>query len=968
MNGAARTLLEQRTREAERATAISAAATWGGLVMILALIGIAAAMSAREFREQRVESWIRQGHSKLSLAMAGELEVAKLGANVASFLARYLDAQVAAVYLAERTGELVRIGGYALPSGEPEEPRGLLKQAFDGDEVLVVEDVPDGYFVESGLGKSRPRHLVIAPAHVDGKPNAVVELGFFHPVAELDLALMRRAAESIGSAIRAARYRRDLERLLDETQRQAEELQTQQEELRVQNEELEDQRRVLQESQERLRNQQAELEQINTQLEEQTRSLEQQKETLVRAKSDVERATVYKSEFLANMSHELRTPLNSTLILAKLLVDNREGNLSDEQIKFARTIYTAGNELLTLISDILDLSKIEAGKLEVRPEAVSLGRLLDDLTNTFAPMAKERGLELAARVEPDAPTTIHTDPMRLHQVLKNLVANALKFTERGGVSVTAGRCDHGGVRLTVKDTGVGIAPENHALVFEAFRQADGNTTRRYGGTGLGLSISRDLTHLLGGTIELESAPGRGSTFTVFLPERIDRTESTPTVAPPPRSVRRMAPLAPAPAPGDGRASHANGRGRDELITSTLDDRAKIVAGSRVVLLIEDDPNFSRILVELAHELEFLALVADSAEEGLLLAGRYRPSAILLDVGLPDRSGLSVLDELKHSPSTRHIPVHIVSCSDFTQTALQMGAAGYAIKPVERDKLVTAFRRLEAKFTQKLRRILLVEDDDKARDATTALLAGEDVEIVAVGTAEAALEQLAASTFDCMVLDLTLPDRTGFELLGEMSQQDRHAFPPVIVYTGMALSAEEEQALRRFSSSIIIKGARSPERLLDEVTLFLHQVEANLPPDRQRMLRDARHREAVFEGRRVLVVEDDVRNIFALTSVLEPKGATVEIARNGREALEHLKNKPGVDLVLMDIMMPEMDGLQATREIRKQPALAKLPIIALTAKAMTDDREHCLAAGANDYIAKPLDVDKLLSLARVWMPK
>jgi len=399
-----------------------------------------------------------------------------------------------------------------------------------------------------------------------------------------------------------------------------------------------------------------------------------------------------------------------------------------------------------------------------------------------------------------------------------------------------------------------------------------------------------------------------------------------------------------------------------------DDRDRLSAGARVVLIVEDDVHFARVVFDLVHELDFQAVVAHSAEEGLALAERYKPSAIVLDVGLPDRSGLSVLDSLKHRPATRHIPVHMVSVSDYAQTALEMGAAGYAIKPVKREELVEALKRLEGKFTQKLRRVLVVEDDDVHRDSTCRLLAGDDVQTVAVGSAAEALEQLRTTAFDCMVLDLTLPDRSGLELLEEMSQQEHCSFLPVIVYTGRSLTRDEEQELRRFSSSIIIKGARSPERLLDEVTLFLHQVEAELPPDRQRMLRDARHRETVFEGRRVLVVEDDVRNIFALSSVLEPKGAKVEIARNGREALAHLAQKPGVDLVLMDIMMGEMDGLEATREIRKQPQLAKLPIIALTAKAMADDREQCLAAGANDYIAKPFDVDKLLSLARVWMPK
>jgi CheY-like chemotaxis protein len=393
-----------------------------------------------------------------------------------------------------------------------------------------------------------------------------------------------------------------------------------------------------------------------------------------------------------------------------------------------------------------------------------------------------------------------------------------------------------------------------------------------------------------------------------------------------------------------------------------------MAGGRIILIVEDDPKFASVLQGLARELDFQTVLATTGDEGLAMAERYRPSAIVLDVGLPDRSGLSVLDTLKHRSTTRHIPVHVVSVSDHTQTALEMGALGYAIKPVKREQLVGALKRLETKFTQRLRRILIVEDDDVARESTCHLLRGPDVETVAVGTGAAALAALESSTFDCMVLDLSLPDRSGLDLLEEMSKTERYAFPPVIVYTGRSLSRSEEQELRKLSNSIIIKGARSPERLLDEVTLFLHQVEAELPPDRQRMLKDARHREAVFEGKRVLIVEDDVRNIFALSSVLEPRGAKVEIARNGREAVDHLRAKPGVDLILMDVMMPEMDGLEATRLIRQLPDQAAVPIIALTAKAMLDDREQCLAAGANDYIAKPLDVDKLLSLARVWMPK
>ncbi|HSK04507.1 MAG TPA: response regulator, partial [Kofleriaceae bacterium] len=399
-----------------------------------------------------------------------------------------------------------------------------------------------------------------------------------------------------------------------------------------------------------------------------------------------------------------------------------------------------------------------------------------------------------------------------------------------------------------------------------------------------------------------------------------------------------------------------------------DDRGQVTGASRTLLVIEDDPAFARVLYDLAHELEFLAVVATTAEDGLALARELSPSAIVLDGGLPDRSGLALLDSLKRDPATRHVPVHVVSAHDYTRTALEMGAVGYALKPIDRAQLIEAIQKLEARFTRKLRRVLVVEDDPVLRESTARLLSADDVETVTAGTTAEALELVRSTTFDCMVLDLALPDRSGLELLEDMARGEQYSFPPVIVYTGRSLSHEQVRQLERFSHSIIIKGARSPERLLDEVTLFLHQVEAELPPERQRMLRDARDREAVFEGRRILIVEDDVRNVFALTAVLEPKGARVEIARNGREALDHLAANPDVDLVLMDIMMPEMDGLEATRELRKDPRFARLPIIALTAKAMIDDREKCLDAGANDYIAKPLDVDKLLSLARVWIRK
>ncbi len=953
-------VLEARNVEWAQSSTFAAWATWGGSGLLLFLIAAAAGVSARDFRTQAVQNWLRVGQGELGLRLQGEQSTTKLGETVAGYLAHYLDAQVAAVHFADNEHEPVLVGTWGIGkhlSGLDEgvSARGLAAQVFKDNRLLHVRDVPEGYLsVSSALGRRTARELVVAPATADGKPTGVMELGFFRQLATHEIQLLEQVSEVVGTAFRSAKYRMALQNLLEETQRQAEELQSQQEELRVSNEELEQQTRTLQQSQERLTNQQVELEEINSQLEEQTQSLEGQRRDLTRAQRELLRASAYKSEFLANMSHELRTPLNSSLILAKLLMDNRDGTLTPEQVKFAQTIYSAGNDLLTLINDILDLTRIEAGKLDVRPETLAVTRVVEELSNTFQPIARDKALEFAVTVASGAPESIVTDSTRLQQILRNLLSNALKFTEHGGVSLAVRPGPAGTLVFEVKDTGIGIASDQHAVIFEAFRQADGTTNRKYGGTGLGLSISRDLARLLGGELAMESAPGRGSTFTLSLPEQyVERAGNQASPRAVPALPRKVTPRPPDVARVEsGPAS---------------DDRDGLGPGARSILIVEDDAAFARILFELAHELDFKALLADTGEQGLALAERYRPSAIVLDVGLPDRSGLSVLDALKHSPTTRHIPVHMLSVSDYAQAAFEMGALGYALKPVQREKLVDAFRRLEAKFTQKLRRILIVEDDPVHRESTSLLLAGDEVETVAVGTAAEALAQLAASNFDCLVLDLSLPDRSGFELLEEMSDKAESP-PPVIVYTGRSLSREEEQSLRRFSTSIIIKGARSPERLLDEVTLFLHQVEAELPPERQRMLKSARQRDAVFEGRRVLIVEDDVRNIFALSSVLEPLGAKVEIARNGREALDHLRDKPGVDLVLMDVMMPEMDGLEATREIRKQRELAKLPVIALTAKAMVDDRENCIAAGANDYIAKPLDVDKLLSLARVWMPK
>jgi signal transduction histidine kinase/CheY-like chemotaxis protein/CHASE3 domain sensor protein len=970
METAEQQLVEQRAQESRNAATVSLAVTLGGSGLLIFLIAAAAVAASRDFRARQAQTWIRSGQMGLSEQMQGDQSLEKLGNNLLGFLADFVQAQVGAVYIAD-AGQYRRFAAYAIPADGPQAVRpgdGLVGQAAKDKRALRVRDVPAGYLpISSGIGTGTPNELVVVPASIDGVVHAVLELGFFGATDADQRELLSRVSESIAVAVRAAKDRKRLEELLQETQQQAEELQAGAEELRVSNEELEEQGRALRESQANLELQQSELEQINSQLEEQTQLLEHQKEDLARAQviltarsDELQRANEYKSEFLANMSHELRTPLNSTLILAKLLADNKDGNLTAAQVKFAKTITSAGNDLLALINDVLDLSRIEAGKVELAPEQISVAATLESLVKTFQPTAEQNHLRFSWVVEPGVPEQIETDPQRLGQILKNLLSNAFKFTEKGEVALRVFSPQNGTVAFAVRDTGVGIAAHQQEVIFEAFRQADGSIHRKYGGTGLGLSISRDLAALLGGAISVQSALGEGSVFTLILPLAFNAGTPRAQTQPAPRSesaAKNIAPQAP-PAPAG---------------PLTEDDRDAITPGGRVILLVEDDPAFAMILRDLVHEMGFQCVAAASASEGLNAAGQYLPSAILLDVNLPDHSGLGVLDTLKRDPRTRHIPVHMISVSDYKREALELGAIGYALKPAKREQLVEALRRLEAKFSQSVRRVLIVEDDARQRESVRQLLSNGDVQITAVASAGEALAHLKDTTFDCMVVDLNLPDLSGYDLLEKMSQQEDVAFPPVIIYTGRALDPEEEQRLRRYSKSIIIKDARSPERLLDEVTLFLHQVEAKLPPEHQQMLKTARDRESMLEGRRVLIVEDDVRNVFALSSVLEPKGIAVIIARNGREALDALARcsqqaATRIDLVLMDIMMPEMDGLTAMREIRKRGEWKNLPIIALTAKAMADDHDKSLAAGANDYIAKPLDVEKLLSLVRVWMPK
>ncbi|MGE8505483.1 MAG: response regulator [Pseudomonas sp.] len=930
--------------------------------------------------EQRRRAWLGSGQTLLTERLLGQPRVQELADRTLEFLAEYLGCVVAALYLRDaQTGNLQRVAGYGFSGDNTQEQfykgEGLVGQAAQGRRLVCLDNLPADYIkVASSLGEGQPVSVALVPLQSEDRVNGVIELAFMRVLEPREREFLEAISGNVGNALEAARYRQRLQEVLGNTQQLNEELQTQQEELRAANEELEQQARVLKESQAHLETQQAELEQTNEKLSEQAQVLADQRDelnqrntTLGRIQAQLEeraeelqRASRYKSEFLANMSHELRTPLNSSLILAKLLAENAKGNLDDEQVKFAESIYSAGNDLLNLINDILDIAKVEAGKLEVRPERTPLASMIEGLRDVFEPLARERGLSFDIQLQGDLPEILFTDRQRAEQILRNLLSNAFKFTDRGGVTLSVSRHDEKALAFAVRDSGIGIAADQQEAIFQAFRQADGTTNRRYGGTGLGLSISRDLAGLLGGAIDVSSTPGEGSTFTLLLPERLvdagSQSKTTPFVAAP--LPVPAAPIVPAAVPAAPRQP-----------APFADDREHLgERGGRRVLVVEDEVRFARILFDLAHELGYACLVATCADEGLELARQFRPDAILLDMRLPDGSGLGVLQRLKDDAQTRHIPVHVVSVEDHSEAALHLGAVGYALKPTSRDQLKEVFGKLEAKLNQQVKRVLLVEDDPLQRDSVARLIGDEDIEITAVALAGEALEKLRDTVYDCMIIDLKLPDMLGNELLRRMAEEDICSFPPVIVYTGRNLTRDEEAELLKYSRSIIIKGARSPERLLDEVTLFLHKVEAELSSEHQRMLKTARSRDKLFEGRRLLLVDDDVRNIFALSSALEQKGAAVEVARNGFEALEKLREHEDIDLVLMDVMMPEMDGYEATRQIRLEDRWKNLPIIAVTAKAMKDDQERCREVGANDYLAKPIDLDRLFSLVRVWMPK
>lgn len=914
-------------------------------------------------------SWLKIAMGQLTDSLRGEFTMEQLGQNVVEFLEVHTGMKMGAIFVRNNGYTLLTFcAGKALPKeyakNEISFGEGFLGEvAHTGTSMQICDVNPDYYKFSSALGEKSPSWIFIFPLIANGRVMGVIEAAYPVIPNEQIQELLKNIGETIAITIRSVHYSQDL---VNFNQLLEEEVAAQNEELKITNEELEKHSRELRKSFVQLESQQAELEQSNQQLEEQTLQLEQQnnllneknKQLLVAQMSLIERtkemetASKFKSEFLANMSHELRTPLNSTLILAKMLSENKEQNLTKEQVSYAEVIYSSGNDLLNLINDILDLSKVEAGKLRLNNEKIRIRPLLEGLERVFKTTALEKEIIFIVEQDESIPNELITDKFRVEQVLKNFLSNAFKFTEKGSVKLKV-RANLNNLFFDVEDSGIGITPNEQEAIFEAFRQADGNSNRKYAGTGLGLSISKELSKLLGGKIYLSSEKGKGSTFTLALPLNIQVQAENPQLFLPINSPDQTLPPEKKSWPQ----------------FSFTDDREKMGSFPRSVLIIEDDEVFAKMLYNVAHEMGFAAILTPMAEEALWLIYNHPPQAILLDVKLPDYNGLMVLDQLKQDKKTRHIPVHVISATDFSGSALSLGAMGFLEKPVNMDQLKEAFKQLATILEQQMKHILIVEDNAEERESIIHLISGiNKVKFDAVGTAEEALQLLSSRSYDCMIMDLNLTGQSGIELLNTLAQDNfSYSKPPAIIYTAGGFTPEDEEQLSKYSRSIILKGTRSQERLLNEVSLFLHWVESDLPDDRQKMLTELRARDKTLAGRNILLADDDVRNIFALTSALEAQGAKIFTARNGREALDKAISIDNLELILMDIMMPEMDGLEAIMKIRQEPAGRNISIIALTAKAMKDDREKCLAVGANDYMSKPIEMDKLLSLIRVWLP-
>jgi CheY-like chemotaxis protein/signal transduction histidine kinase/HAMP domain-containing protein len=935
--------------------------------------------------ENATRTWLLTGHRLLNDKMRGEKDIKELAQNIITQVTTYLEAQVGTIYLFEN-GYLNLIGSYAFQHRKNNSNRfapgeGLAGQAALEKVPIIFNDIPEDYIkIQSGLGSASPKNLMVYPFLYENNLRGVIEIGFAKEITDLQKQFLEMGMESIGIAIHTAEARTQLKELLEETQRQAEELESQQEELRQINEELQEKTQMLERSEAELKAQQEELQQTNEELEEKASLLEEQKEKLELAKIEVENkarelevTSKYKSEFLANMSHELRTPLNSILILSQLLVENKYETLSPKDVEFAVNINNSGTDLLNLINEILDLSKVEAGKIELEINEVSVGNIVDNLQSMFREVAKSKKIDFETYYPKEKfKTPLLSDKQRLEQILRNLLSNAFKFTDKGGtIELKAGTTAPGNfitnpklrtlkelVFFTVKDNGIGIPHDKQGIIFNAFQQADGTTKRKYGGTGLGLSISRELAFALGGEIQLKSEQGKGSEFTLYLPARFD--ESIIKAGEKQLDVRLPQNEKTIEGETDFSASFPQ--------QAAVDDRYTIESTDKTILIIEDDVELCKLLLSFSREKGYKVILAHQGNTGLSLARHHRPDAIILDLKLPVMDGSDVLKQLKSDPLLRHIPVQIISGYDKRKESLEQGAFSFLRKPLDKEKALSLFDRIEEFMNKKMKKLLVVEDNKEQNIAIRELIGNNDVKSFAAYTGSEAYRMLEQENYDCIIVDLGLPDMSGFELLEKIKENQSLNKVPIIVYTGRDLNKEEVQKLNKLASTVVLKTTNSKERLLDETTLFLHRVESKLPKEKQQILRKLHRTDEVLKNKKVLIVDDDVRNTYSLTNVLEEEEMQYVTAENGKVALQTLADHEDIDLILMDVMMPEMDGFEATRTIRKSSKFGKLPIIGLTAKAMKGDREKCLESGMSDYISKPVNIEQLLSLMRVWLYK
>lgn len=910
------------------------------------------------------QNWLLQGSASVNEQLRGENETVELSQKIITSLANYLGAKLGSLYLYHEEHKiLVLTGAYAYAPADQQLKQirigeGLIGQAAAEGKPVVLNNLPADYVqIRSSLGGAAPKSVMISPFFFNHTLKGVIELGFAEELKQEEEQLLQLVAENIAIAVQSAQARERMQKLFEQTQVQAEELETQQEELRQTNEELLLQTRLLQSSEEELRVQQEELKQTNAELEEKASLLEEKNKAVEEAREainmkaeELELTNKYKSEFLANMSHELRTPLNSILILAKLLNNNKHAHLDDEEVKYAGVIFNAGNDLLTLINDILDLSKIESGKLDINIEPVDIKEIADDMFYMFNEMATSKKISYSIEINPVLPKQINTDKIRIEQVIRNLMSNAFKFTpEKGAIRLKFERENESTLLIAVTDTGIGIAEDKQKVIFEAFQQADGSTSRKYGGTGLGLSISKELAALLGGEIRLTSTPEKGSTFTLAVPlgAAVKRDDAVKQLSP-----ERIDPVA----------------SRSVIVAE--DDRKKIEEKDKTLLIVEDDLSFADILKDYAHKKGFKVLLAHDGRTAVNAAKEFMPDAIILDIMLPVMDGWEVLKLIKADPELRHIPVHVMSATDKNNAKVKTsGAMSFTSKPVQADALEDMFGRLQYEFNPLHNKILVIEDQKIQNDNLKKMLVEQGFSVDQAFSGKEGIGQLSVNQYDCVILDLKLPDMDGLDVLDTIKQDAAHDALPVIINTAMDVTAEMQNKIMKYSNALVIKTNKSNERLMDEVKLFMNRIGSAAP---QRVSKPKAPQSYTFEKalqhKKVLLVDDDMRNIFALSTLLQECGLEVEIASNGHEALNKLAEHDNVDIVLMDIMMPEMDGYEAMRRIRKGNRYARIPIIALTAKAMRNDREKCIEAGASDYISKPVDTDKLLSMIRVWLSK